>query len=162
MAVFAGQWGPEGLEYPNGGPAGNVLFEVRTTAGFTVPLWSNKDRTVAIANPGRTDELGNIYFFANPGSYILDVSGRLLPVTVNLHPDEPISAGGGASGWTHSVANPATLHQIVHGFSWKPAGILSIDSIGDTVEYQTVSHPAAGVTEIRFGVPFGPGVIHLS
>lgn len=64
-------------------------------------------------------------------------------------------------GYTYTQPTPALLHQIHHGFLWKPAGIVCQESDGTDVEYASLSHPLTGTTEISFGFPFS-GVIYLS
>ena len=163
MAVLAGMWGPEDMEFPNGQRAANVGFEIRTEDGFLIPLYGDKNKTIARPNPGFTDEYGNLWFFSNPGTYNLTIAGMTVPVTVNLHPDEVIGGGGGGvGGWEHAVENPAQLIQISHGLSWKPAGVLSIDSLGVQTEHETVRYPAPGIIEVEYGGPFGPGKVYLS
>lgn len=163
MAEFAGQWGPEGIDYPNGQHAVNTPFEVRTAGGILVPLFSNKERSVSKPNPGLTDTLGNLYFFANPGSYNLKIGGSFtIPISVQLHPDETISSGGGGNGVEQAVNNPTNLVQVLHGLGFKPAGILSLDAIGTQIEHDRVTFPEPGITEIHYGASFGPGVVYLS
>lgn len=164
MADFAGQWGPEGLEYPNGYNAANVQFTVKTlVSGVAIPLWEDKDRLVSLANPGFTDDLGNIYFFANPGSYRLEVAGKSFTVTVNLHPDEQLSGGGGGQGFVHSQPTSVSAVSITHGLGFAPAGIVCLDLSGNQVDQDRIAQPEPGVTEVFFDPSFSfSGTIYLS
>lgn len=57
-------------------------------------------------------------------------------------------------GFEESVSAPQTLVQILHGFTWKPAGITCTEADGTEMDYAAVAHPSQGVTEVTFGVPF--------
>lgn len=94
MAEFAGQWGPEGLEYPNGQHAALASFRVNTTEGDLVPLYTDRDKAVTIPNPGQSDEFGNLSFFAEPGGYVLTVNDMFIfPITVPINPAEDVDLG---------------------------------------------------------------------
>jgi len=77
-------------------------------------------------------------------------------------PQGPPGDTGSALGFATSVTNQS-LVQMIHNLPFKPAGILCLDTNTPalTVEYATVSHPSAGITEITFGFPF-TGQIFLS
>ncbi len=97
MALYAGQYGPEGMEYPDGRSAKNVDFEIRHKLGGSLALlFGDKDRDTFLPNPVSSDGLGNLYFFAEPGDYDLLINGISLPITIGLHPEEPIGGGSGA------------------------------------------------------------------
>lgn len=67
-------------------------------------------------------------------------------------------------GFVHTQSSvwPAnTPLSIVHGFTYRPAGIVALENDGEQIEYATVTHPAAGTTELTFGVGFA-GTIFLS
>lgn len=164
MALLAGQWGPEGIEYPNGQRAVNAHFTVETADGFIVPLYQDKLKTVPKANPGNVDSNGNLFFFANPGTYVLKFSEMSIPITVQVHPDEEVAEvpGGQASSYTHVQTAPASLVLINHGIpNWKPAGVMCIDTLGSVNEFEYIAYPASGIVEITFGADFS-GTIYLS
>jgi len=162
MAEFAGEWGPEGIEYPNGQRAVNRSYTVKTGLGALIPLFGDKNRSTNKPNPGTTDSLGNIYFFANPGTYVLEIDEFYdFPITVQLHPDEPIGGVGPVVnvGFEVNVINQ-TLVQVLHGFLWKPAGVEATELDGVTrVLPERIVHPAPGVTEVTFGFPFSGRVL---
>lgn len=116
MATLAGQYGPVGYEYPNGQHAANVPYRVTTTLGAEILLYTSKNKIVSAPNPGTTDEFGNISFFANPGEYLLSVNdGDGVGITVNLHPDEPISGGGGGELNTEQIIVPTIAGATLSG-----------------------------------------------
>lgn len=167
MATYAGQWGPEGIQYPNGQHAIAAPFSVKTSGGFIVPLYEDKLRAVPSDNPGFTDELGNLTFFANPGGYVLEIGEALYqtPISVPLHPDEPTGGGGpgGLQGYMHSQPASVNAMSISHGLTFAPAGILCLNTSGDQIDQERVAHPAPGVTEIYFGTGFQfSGLVYLS
>jgi hypothetical protein len=116
VATLAGQYGPVGYEYPNGQHAANVPYRVTTTLGADILLYANKTKIVSKPNPGTTDQYGNISFFANPGEYNLIVSdGAPVLITVPLHPDEPISGGGGGELNTEQIIIPTVAGSTLSG-----------------------------------------------
>lgn len=64
-------------------------------------------------------------------------------------------------GHSTTVSAPTLLVQIQHGLPFRPAGVQCIDTSGDTVEHDGVTHPLPGITEVTFGAPF-TGAINLS
>jgi len=160
--MFAGQWGPEGLEYANGHPASSALVTVLDSNGDPAVLYTDRDRSSTTPNPTHCDDLGNLYIYAEPGDYTLNLNGRAIPIIVPIHPGDITAILGGNQGWLEPVNSAVGLVQIHHGLPFRPAGITCLDSIGRTVEYDTVSHPVAGITEVTFGHSFGPGTILLS
>jgi hypothetical protein len=91
--VLAGQYGPEGLEFPDGRPARNTPVLVRNLDGTPATLYTNKEKTAEADNPIDTDEFGNIWFFAVPGEYELVVNGNAIPILVPVHPNDSLAAG---------------------------------------------------------------------
>lgn len=62
----------------------------------------------------------------------------------------------------HSQASPAQLVQILHpDLEFRPAGVICMESDGTVVEYESITWPGPGITEITFGFPF-VGTIYLS
>jgi hypothetical protein len=161
MAQFANEWGPQGISYPNGQRAVNRSYTVKF-GGNLIPLFADKDRAVSKPNPGVTDSVGNIFFFANPGTYDLEIDEFYdFPITVQLHPDEVLGGGGGPPnvGFEVNVINQ-TLVQVLHGFTWKPAGVEATELDGVTRVFpERITHPVPGVTEVTFGFSFSGKVL---
>lgn len=63
--------------------------------------------------------------------------------------------------FVHVQSTPATLVQIRHGLKFPTAGIVCLESDGTQIEYQAVTYPTPGITELAFGVSF-TGTIYLS
>ena len=94
--THAGLYDPEDFRYPDGSSAAGASFEVRQ-AGALVPIYSDRDRSATLPNPGVVDVLGNLTFYAEPGRYQLKVDGRGVAITftISVTPDaEDLSEGG--------------------------------------------------------------------
>jgi len=78
-------------------------------------------------------------------------------------PQGPAGPAGDEAGlgYVHTQSSPALLVQIQHGFLFKPAGVVAVENDGYSTEWATLSHPATGITELTFGVPFS-GVVYVS
>ncbi|MBK8246291.1 MAG: hypothetical protein IPK85_02610 [Gemmatimonadetes bacterium] len=161
--VLAGQYGPEGLEFPDGRPARNTPVLVQRLDGVPAALYADKERTTTAANPVTTDSYGNVSFLAAPGEYRLVVNGAILPILVPVHPLDPgFGVGGeGEGGYIHTQAIPASLVQIIHNLPWHPGGIQIIENSGDIVEPDSINYPSPGVIEIGFQIQFA-GKVYLS
>ena len=89
--IYAGHYGPSGLEFPDGGHA--VLHPVQVLAGHLgsspATLYKDRYRVELDSNPVMTDSLGNLSFYAEPGRYRLVIGSYTIPVTVADDPDEP-------------------------------------------------------------------------
>lgn len=84
----------------------------------------------------------------------------VLPVVGPAGPQGIPGDSAGLFGFVHTQNTPATLVTINHGFTYKPAGIVCLETDGGQLEYASISHPP-GVTELTFGVSF-VGTIYLS
>lgn len=91
MTTYAGRYGPEGIEYPDGTHAVNRAVTVFVVDGTTqATLFTDRDRNSVAENPVSTDELGNLNFWANPGDYMCEVDeGHQFFVQVGTDPLEP-------------------------------------------------------------------------
>lgn len=167
MATLAGQYGPVGYEYPNGQHAANVPYRVTNSSNTNIILYADKNKSVTKPNPGSTtDELGNISFYASPGEYLLLVNeGTPLAISVPLHPEEPLSGGGGSGGpvsYRHIQGSTLNTITVTTGLDFNPAGIVAIDNSGNPVEYNKVSYPDTGVVELEYLGGGFSGTIYLS
>lgn len=158
-----GLYGPEYLQFDEGGPAAEILIFVFLPGTKTkAQLFADKTGQYTGSNPVWTDRRGELSFFAEEGTYDLwfqypEPDGTTIPIEVG--------ADGGViiiGGYEHHQIVPSTLVQVIHGLDWKPAGVISIDSLGVVNEYDQISYPGDGIIEIKYGSPFGPGRIYLS
>jgi hypothetical protein len=135
----------------------------RGSVGLNVPLPPFGDGLVDISTPGvlrdvgpppnqldeyvRVDQLG-----VPDGVATLGTDGIL---TLAQRPPQT------AQGFQHTQSQPVALVQVIHGFSFKPAGVVCLEPDGTEIEYSTITHPLPGVTELLFGVPF-TGTVYVS
>ena len=56
-------------------------------------------------------------------------------------------------GHHHIQWAAAKLWQIPHGLAFYPAGAIAMDTLGNILEYDKITHPLPGVTELWFGDP---------
>lgn len=92
MAIYAGQFGPEALEYPDGSHAILQRVTVLNSDGDQAILYNDRLKTAVAANPVSTDNLGNLLFYVVPGHYTCVVNGMEFKVQVGYDPEEPGSA----------------------------------------------------------------------
>lgn len=164
-----GLFGPEYLQFSDGGPAAEVrIFVFLPGTKTKAVLYSDPDGTFTAPNPMWTDRRGELVFYAELGDYDLyyefpdDGTGTTVPITVD------VAAGGGTDppvlGYKHiqsATVTPPGGVQIVHGLSFDPAGIIAFDNNGDGLEYDRVAYPAPGIIEIYYKCDFA-GTIYLS
>lgn len=113
MTQFAGRYGPEDMEYPDGTHARNRSVIVYEDDGVTLAdLYTSRFKIAPVANPVMTDYLGNLTFFANPAHYTCDIDGYRFSVQVNADPEEPFS---GSAPPTESVIVTASAYQNISG-----------------------------------------------
>lgn len=101
MTSLAGFWGPQALYWSTSGtPVRNTSVTVLDAATMMPTiLYTNESKLVAVLNPTKTDDRGNLSFYAVPGEYFLHWSGTTADVfvTVMVHPDDPAGSGGGVT-----------------------------------------------------------------
>lgn len=109
MTQYAGQYGPNGVEYPDGTHAVNRPVAVYLPDGVTLAtLYTDKNRTAVAANPTSTDNLANLTFWVNPGNYICVIEGTSIYVQVSKDPLETVESVEASSIWTKQIVNQAT------------------------------------------------------
>lgn len=156
MAI--GLYGPEYLQFSDGGPARKVAIYVFLPGTKTkAVVYSDKTGLFTGPNPVMTDERGELLFYAPTGVYDLYFADAKYTFSVELSAEDQVTGGG----YEHTVVTPATLIQIQHGLTWNPLP-LNLDSLGEQVDQDRVAYPAPGIIEVIFGAPFGPGKIYLS
>jgi hypothetical protein len=135
------------LTFPDGNPVDTMPYPVMRLGGNVLtPTYVDKAGTTPLVNPVLTDSDGMLTFYAAPGAYVTDVSGRLFQYVVD--DDETDAAWPGT--FIHTQASPATVWTIGHHFGIEPTVTVLVDaqdSQGD------VSHPDDETTTITFGAP---------
>lgn len=163
MAI--GLYGPEYLQFDEGGPAAEVeIFVFERGTKVKAQLFADRTGLYTGPNPVWTDRRGELVFFVEEGQYDLHYpeSNTTVPIVVEPTEEPGEGGGGGPGGHEHLVTAPALLHQIVHTLNFKPAGVVNIDSLGVQMEQDRISYPADNIVEVIFLAPFGPGKIYLS
>ncbi len=89
MKTYAGQYGPEGIERPDGSHAILSPIAIKTLGGSPVTLYADRFRLEEVSNPVETDELGNLQFFAEPGQYLMQIGEWSKVIMVPEDPSEP-------------------------------------------------------------------------
>lgn len=87
--------------------------------------------------------------------------GVFVPVEGPRGPQGPAGDTGQTLAFVQNVSPAATTVLINHNLAFQPAGILCLDTAGDTVLGATVTYPLTGYIELQFGVPF-TGIVFLS
>lgn len=164
-------FGPEAVIYDDGTLARNVALMVVSVGTSTpIPLYSNINGSVALANPVSTDGDGNLFFYAEQGQYELLYGGARVPIANNPigatgpkgdkgDPGETGPAGGAASTYVHDQGTPSALWTIAHGLGYFP-NVTIVDS-GGTQVVPDVIYPDMNTVEIAFSAAFG-GKAYLS
>lgn len=157
MTVYAGQFGPESLEYPDGTHAVNKAVRVYLEDGETLAsLYTDRDKTVAASNPVSTNNLGNLIFWANPGNYFCEIGGFWFEAQVNRDPEEP---GSSVNGFTHVQSTPSASWIIPNQLGNFPGSVVLVvddEEVESDVSFPdetqiSITHafPVAGRAEIR-------------
>lgn len=125
MAIYAGQYGPESIEYTDGGHAIGVPVKVLNLDGTEATLYRDSDKTGTDANPVYTDDYGNLTFWATAGRYVISVEGMELEVVVQNDPREPGSAIPDSRYLQYEHRQTAQEREwtITHTLPFQPAGV---------------------------------------
>jgi hypothetical protein len=163
--MVIGIFGPEYLQFSDGGPAAEVrIFIFMPDTKTKAVLYSDRNGVYTAPNPLYTDRRGELVFFAEVGEYdlyyeFLEPTGTTVRISIDSD-DVPPSE---AMGYKHIQSTSVNAVSITHGLSFAPAGILCLDNSGVQVEQDRIAQPAPGVTEVFFGVGYQfAGIIYLS
>lgn len=133
------------------------------SVGLNVPVASVGDGLVDITTPGvlrpSTDPPPDIPGYVSTDQ--LGVPNGVATLGADGILTEAQRPPASAQGFVKTQSTPTVLVQVLHGFSFKPAGVVCLEPDGTEIEYQTITHPLPGVTELGFGVPF-TGTVYVS
>lgn len=124
------------VRHESGQPAKLRTLTVKTSLGALAALWQDVNGTISRSNPVTTDELGNIQFYAEEGSYRFEVDGKSINFEVLEAPQ-----GGGAAPYVHSQTVAAATWTVVHNRGTKPEVVTEMDLFPNERVYGDVSYP---------------------
>lgn len=101
-------FGPYGVRYRSNTPASNVPIRVELPDTSLATLFDDEDGLDPAPNPKLTDDLGNLFFYANPGQMFIVVSGERIPIYL-----PPLVTGSGV-GYRHVQSSPLATWTMVH------------------------------------------------
>lgn len=86
----AGRYGPEAVLDARGNALVGALVSVYYSDGSTLAtLWDDETRLQTVANPTNVGGDGNLWFWADPGEYVIDVSGvGQFEIFIQPHPED--------------------------------------------------------------------------
>lgn len=160
-------FGPEYLQFSGGGPAAEIrVFIFLPDTKVKAVLYMDQAATQTASNPIWTDRRGELVFWAEEGEYDLfyEFPGETgttvrIEVTTDGDPEPNLRA----LGYRHTQNTSVQQVSINHGLTFRPAGIICLDTSGNQVDQEKIAHPAPGITEVYFGPGFGfSGIIDLS
>jgi hypothetical protein len=164
MAI--GLFGPEYIQFDDGGPAAEIrVFIFLPDSKTKAVLYSDRNGDRTAPNPMWTDRRGEIVFFAEEGFYDLfyeypEPEGTTTLIEVGAGDVEPELR---ALGLRHTQNAPVQQVSVNHGLTFRPAGVDCNDFFGTHVDFEKITHPAPGVTEVWFGDGFNfTGTIDFS
>lgn len=110
---FAGYWGPEAILYSTtGDPARATQVEVREDVTNTLAvLYIDRNKTVTVANPTKTDILGNLSFYADAGFYHVSVVGTSQFFLVEVRGDSADDPAVVHTSGAESIAGAKTFQE---------------------------------------------------
>lgn len=147
MAI--GLYGPEYLQFDDGGPAANVPILVFLPGTKTkVQIFSDRTGLHTGPNPVWTDHRGELVFFAQVGAYDLcyEAHGISITIPVEITGSDVINA----DTYVH-VQNSATdIWQVVHNLGVKPTVIVEENTLLD-ISYPAIRHIDDNNLQLRWG-----------
>lgn len=128
---YAGFFGPAVVTNIAGDAQANTDVTVRNPDTTLASLWTDKDRSTAVANPVTTNARGQFDFFGEPGPRKITANGVSRDIVIQPHPDE-----GEFDDTAHTT--DATGAHSASAVSVVPAGsIASTDAQSALVELDT-------------------------
>jgi hypothetical protein len=147
-----GLYGPEYLQFDEGGPAAEILIFVFLPGTKTkAQLFADKTGQYTGSNPVWTDRRGELVFFAEEGTYDLwfqypEPDGSTISVEIDnedVIPSDVI---------VHNQTTPADIWEITHNFGVRP-GITAeeFSALPSDMSYPAIRHLDANTVQLRWG-----------
>jgi len=152
--ALAGYWGPEAILYStNGDPARLVPITITDDATSALAtLYADRNKTTTAANPTKTDALGNLSFYTDPGFYRVQLVGTTQSFLVEVRGET--GSGGGAAQYEHVQSVAQSVWSINHELGLRPSAVsvFSLD-YGQQYDEFTVQHVDVNNLLISMDVP---------
>lgn len=153
--MAAGYWGPEAILYStNGDPARGVpVLVLEELVDTPITLYTDRAKTSTTPNPTKTDSLGNLSFYADPGFYRVQLVGTTQTFLVEVNGDNG-GGGGGAAHYEHVQPVPQAVWPVAHDLGFRPpaVSVFSTDFSQQFDEF-AVQHVDANNLLISMDVP---------
>jgi lysophospholipase L1-like esterase len=157
--VFAGMYGPVGIEFSDGAHARRTSVTVfeGLTGDTLATLYTDREKSDTAPNPTTTDSHGNLIFYAEPGNYRIKYANYTLPVTINIDPGDYEGLGGGGEGgpveWDNVLDKPTTFTPATHSHGQADITGLSASLAGKTSPADVTSIVGAAIDGLLGGAP---------
>lgn len=146
MAI--GLYGPEYLQFEDGGPASEVrVFIFLPDTKTKAVLYQDKNGQYTAPNPIWTDRRGELVFYAEAGSYDLFYQDAGVDYTTDISIGEE---NAGADEFVHHQTVANALWVIDHNMNCKPC-VIAEDSAGQDIVWPAVRYPDQNTVELRWG-----------
>lgn len=130
---FAGLFSDEVLD-TNGKAARSKVVSVYEDDGTTLAtLWSDRAKTVSLAQPISTSTRGNLRFYTDPGEYKLQAAGSTFQVDVSV-PVDP----------TEAVSEPTGVGDVLHRYAPTDVAIAAGAILVPTFTVDLIFHNPGG------------------
>lgn len=153
---YAYQYGPDDISGRFGVPKPNQTVSVYiTNTKNLATLYTSSSKSSQGPNPTTTDSLGNLLFFADPGTYDVTVDNNTFTVVLPVHPSEPASSiavtqpplTNNTDIATTAYADAATA--VLKAATLPGSGNYSFSANGPTLFHNYSLGNAAGVTGLQ-------------
>jgi hypothetical protein len=147
-----GLYGPEYLQFQDGGPAAEVqIFIFLPGTKTKAILYSDKTGLHTGPNPLWSDRRGEVVFFAEIGQYDLfygepEPDGTTFEIQITG--DDVVSA----DEYTHVQSVASDIWTVHHFLNTRPSVVVEESiNVPDDISYPAIRHPDLNTTELRWG-----------
>lgn len=146
-----GLYGPEYIQFSNGGPAAEVAIFV-FLPGTTVKaqLYADKSGLYTGPNPSWTDRRGELVFFAEIGSYdlVYELKDGVLRFPVQIAGNAVVDV----DTYVHVQNLASDIWVVTHDLGVKPSVIVEENvGIPDDISYPAIRHLSNSSLQLRWG-----------